>query len=98
MGASFPFEKIAYLKIAGDLDARLTSLLLQEISAGNFIFNAERAYWSHPAVVVHLRSPFKKKYTLPRGVEYQESADPHYNSSEYMVREPFLHILVAPFQ
>jgi hypothetical protein len=94
----FAFNKISFLEMAEKLDPKLMPILWDELSAGNYIWNAGRDFPSEGSLYVSLSHPFTKTYMPPKGVTYAEEKDPHYNTASYITEGPLQHALCAPFK
>lgn len=93
--SAFPYQKLAYLELAEQLNPKLMPILLKEISLGNRIFEAGK---NNDSQWVSLKYPFKGIHQLPKEVLHREEKDPHYNTSEYVTDDPSPHILSAPLK
>ena len=93
-----PFRKIAFLEMTEKLDPKLKPLLWEELSAGNYIWEAGSCSPEANSLCVSLSHPFKKVYGLPIGARFIEDKDPHCNTARYEIDSPVSHILSAPLR
>jgi hypothetical protein len=96
--ADLPFEKLALLERAGKLDPRLASMLWEEISNGNFIWEAGYDFPSDDSLYVSLSHPFRKVHKVSEDLTYSEKPDPHYNTACYVTQDSVPHALCAPIR
>jgi hypothetical protein len=94
----FPFRKISFLEIAEDLDPKLTLLLRDELSSGNYIWEATRDCLHTGSLSVFLSHPFKIAHRIPEGIKYIVADDSHYNFASYVTEDPAPHTLNAPLR
>ena len=91
-----PKEKIAWLKLLKNLDAKLLQIIKEELQQGNKILNVSDQL-SDEAMIVVLSKPFKRKYEINE-LQFESSADPHHGGDCYSTSQPKPHTLTAPLK